>query len=109
MTQLITHEDFTSIQQVQAGTSRLFKKAAKNKKFYRVMRNQEPLGVLVPNNLWQSLIEDLEALSSPSYLKAIQASRQDPKRFTAQEVKKLLKIDWQLWVLTHSPLDLSGN
>ena len=91
-TQLITQEDFASVQQVQAGISKLFEKASAKNKFYRVMRNQEPLGVLIPDNLWQSLMEDFEALSSPNYIKSIEGSRSDKKRISAEEIKKRLKL-----------------
>ncbi|MDI6785149.1 MAG: hypothetical protein QMD92_00410 [bacterium] len=57
-------EDFASVQEAQAGITKLFTKAKNKGKFVRVMRNQEPLGVLIPNNIWESLIEDMEALSS---------------------------------------------
>lgn len=90
--QLIVEEEFTSVQQAQAGISRLFKKASKKKRFFRVMRNQEPLGVLIPNDLWLSLIEDLEALSSSAYLKAISESRKDKKRISSKEAKKRLGV-----------------
>ncbi len=90
--QLIAQEEFTSVQQAQAGITRLFKEAAKKKRFFRVMRNQKPLGVLIPDELWHSLIEDLEALSSPSYLKSITQSRKDKTRISAAKAKKKLKI-----------------
>lgn len=88
--QLITQEDFASVQQVQAGITRIFKKAKDKKKFIRVMRNQEPLGVLIPNDMWMNLIEDFEALSNPNYVKEIKQSRKDKKRYTSKEVKKLI-------------------
>ena len=68
MNQLITYEDFTSVQELQAGATKLFLTAAKNNKFYRVMRNKSPLGVLIPNNLWLSLVKNLEEI--PTYTKA---------------------------------------
>lgn len=92
MSQLISKEDFTSVQEVQAGITRLFKRASLKCKFYRVMRNKKPLGVLIPENLWTSLVEDLEALSSPYYLKTIERSRKDKKRVSAREAKKKLGI-----------------
>ena len=92
MAQLIAREDFTSIQKAQAGLTKVFKKAEKNGKFVRVMRNNEPMGVLVPNRIWESFLEDLEALSSPSYLKRIAKSRADKKTYTMEEVKKRLGI-----------------
>ena len=93
MGQLISREDFTSIQKAQAGLTRVFKKAEKDGKFVRVMRNNEPLGVLVPNNVWESYLEDLEALSSENYLKRIAKSRSDKVRYSSTQVKKMLGID----------------
>lgn len=90
--QIIALQDFTSVQKAQAGISRLFKAAASKKRFYSVMRNQEHLGVLIPKNLWESFIEDLEALSSPSYLKSIAQSRASQTRISSKDVKKRLKL-----------------
>ena len=92
MAQLITSEDFTSVQKVQAGVTKIFKKAEKNGKFVRVMRNNEPVGVLVPNRVWESLLEDLEALSSENYLKRIAKSRADKVRYSSTQVKKMFGI-----------------
>lgn len=92
MVQLIANEDFTSIQKAQAGLTKVFKKAEKEGKFVRVMRNNEPVGVLVPNRVWESFLEDLEALSSPTYIKRIAQSRADKKTYTMEEVKKRLGI-----------------
>lgn len=92
MRQLIADEDFTSIQKAQAGLSKIFKKAQKDGKFVRVLRNNEPLGVLVPNQIWESFIEDLEALSSVNYLQRIAKSRADKVRYPSAQVKKILGI-----------------
>lgn len=92
MTQLITNEDFASVQKVQAGVTRILKKAERDGKFVRVMRNNEPVGVLVPNRVWESFLEDLEAMSSESYIKRIAKSRADKKTYTMEEVKKSLGI-----------------
>ena len=93
MTQLISSEDFTSIQKAQAGLTKVFKKAEKDGKFVRVMRNNEPVGVLVPNRVWESFLEDLEASSSPNYLKRIAKSRADKIRYSSAQVKRMLGID----------------
>lgn len=93
MTQLIANEDFTSVQKVQAGVTKILKKAEKDGKFVRVMRNNEPVGVLVPNRVWESFLEDLEALSSPNYLKRIAKSRADKVRYSSAQVKRMLGID----------------
>lgn len=91
--QLIANEDFTSVQKVQAGVTKIFKKAEKDGKFVRVMRNNRPVGVLVPNQVWESFLEDLEALSSENYLKTIAKSRADKVRYSSDQVKKMLGID----------------
>lgn len=90
---LTTNEDFTSIQKAQAGLTKVFKKAEKDGKFVRVMRNNEPVGFLVPVNVWESFMEDLEAMSSENYLKRIAESRADKVRYSSTQAKKMLGID----------------
>lgn len=90
--QLINDEEFTSVQKVQAGVSKILKKAEKAGKFVRILRNNEPVGVLVPNRVWESFLEDLEALSSETYIKRIAKSRASKKRYTLEEVKEELGI-----------------
>ena len=92
MSQLINNEKFTNIQEAQAGLTRLLKKADKKSFFYRVMKNNKPLGVLIPNSLWLSFLEDLEALSSRKYLASIKKARLSKKRYSAKEVKKSLEF-----------------
>lgn len=92
MRQLLADEDFTSVQKVQAGVTKVFKKAEKDGKFIRVMRNNEPIGFLVPLKIWESFLEDLEALSSENYLKRIAKSRADKVRYSSTQVKKMLGI-----------------
>ena len=89
---ITTNEDFTSIQKAQAGLTKVFKKAERDGKFVRVMRNNAPVGFLVPTNVWESFMEDLEAMSSESYLRRIAKSRADKKTYTMEEVKKRLGI-----------------
>lgn len=90
--QLISSEDFTSVQKVQAGVTKILKKAEKNGKFVRILRNNEPVGVLVPNQIWESFLEDLEALSSENYLKRIAKSRAEKTSYTLEEVKKQIGL-----------------
>lgn len=92
MRQLIADEDFTSVQKAQAGLTKIFKEASRKGKFVRVMRNNQPLGVLVPEDIWDSFLEDLEALSSQKYLERIAKSRASKKRYTLEEVKKELGL-----------------
>lgn len=90
--QLISNEEFTSIREAQAGLAKILEKASQKGSFYRVMRNNEPLGVLLPNKTWESLVEDLEAMSSPNYLASIKKSRTSKKRYSAKQVKRTLGI-----------------
>lgn len=90
MTQLIARENFTSIQEAQAGLARVFEKAEAKKGFYRVLRNNKPLGVLIPEKVWDSFLEDLEALSSPRYLADIREARASKKSYSSDEVKRAL-------------------
>ena len=90
--QLINDEKFTNIQKAQAGLTRLFITARKQSAFYRVMKNDEPLGVLLPENMWQSITEDIEALSSPNFRERIIQARASKKRYSAEQVKQELKI-----------------
>jgi len=88
--QLINNEQFTNIQKAQSGLTRLFEKAKKDGSFFRVMKNDTSLGVLLPDDMWRSLIEDIEALSSPSYKASIQEARAGKKRYSLAEVQKSL-------------------
>ena len=93
--QFINDEKFTNVQTAQAGITNLFNKAAKGKYFYRLMKNDTPIGVLIPNDLWEDFTEELELLSSPTYLKIIQEARDDVNKnkiFSLDEVKKQLGL-----------------
>ena len=90
--QLINDEKFTNIQRAQAGLTKLFQKASKSSSFYRVLKNDQSLGVLVPEKMWSSLLEDLEAMSSPRYRDAIAKARASKKRYSSAQIKKELGI-----------------
>lgn len=93
--QLINDEKFTNVQTAQAGITKLFNQASHGNHFYRVMKNDTPLGVLIPNDLWEDLTEELELLSSPTYLKIISEARDEVKAgstLSLAEVKKQLGL-----------------
>lgn len=92
MRQLIADEKFTNIQRAQAGLTRLFEEARKTMSFFRVMKGDKPLGVLVPNEMWEDFLEDLEALSSPRYLAGIAKARKEKGGITMGQLKKKYKI-----------------
>jgi PHD/YefM family antitoxin component YafN of YafNO toxin-antitoxin module len=92
MIQLINDEKFTNIQRAQAGLTRLFLEAKKSLSFYRVMKNDKPLGVLVPEEIWQSWTEDMEALSSPGFRQKIARARSEKKRIPAEKIRKMVGL-----------------
>ena len=92
MTQLINYEKFTNIQNAQAGLTRLFINAEKTASFYRILKNDQSLGVLIPENMWKSITEDLEALSSANYRKKIDKIRKEKKLISSTVIKKQLGI-----------------
>lgn len=85
-------EEFASIQELQAGTSKLLKGAESRGSFIRVLKSSKPIGVLMPNSTFESLIEDLLALSSPSYLHNIKKARVEKKKYSSRDVKKMIGI-----------------
>lgn len=89
---LLRKERFASVQQAQAGLSKLLAQAEFRGSFVRLMRHNKPIGVILPNKTWESLLEDIAAYSSPTYLRSIAASRKGKKRYTAGQVKRLLKV-----------------
>jgi PHD/YefM family antitoxin component YafN of YafNO toxin-antitoxin module len=91
--QLIIDERFANIQKAQAGLTRLFTEAEKRGNFYTVLRNDQPLGVLVPRKMWSSLIEDLEALSSPNFRKKIARARSFKKRVKAESIRRISRLE----------------
>ena len=90
--QIINNEKFTNIQKAQGGLTKLFKSASQTGSFFRVMKNDEPLGVLIPNDFWEELTEDLEALSSPAFRNRIAAIRSEKGQISSKEAKKLLGL-----------------
>lgn len=90
--QLVNYEKFTNIQKAQAGLTRLFVDAEKTSTYYRVLKNDQSLGVLLPNSLWLSFTEDFEALSSPNYRDKIAKARKEKKLVTSSQIKKQLGV-----------------
>lgn len=89
---LFQREEFASIQEIQAGTSKLLKGAEARGSFIRVIKSSKPIGVLMPNSTFDSLTEDLLALSSPSYLTNIRKARSERVRYSSKDVKRMLGI-----------------
>lgn len=79
---LLTNQKFVSVAELQAGSARLLSLAEKSRSFYKVMKNNKPVGTLVPENVWDTLIFQLKILSSPEIVAKIkQASREKEYEF----------------------------
>lgn len=89
--QLIADERFTNIQRAQAGLTKLFEEAEKSSVFYRVMKSDKPLGVLIPNALWEEWLEDQEIMLSDNLRDRVASSRKS-ERVSVAEIKKLLGL-----------------
>ena len=85
--------------------------------FYRVMKNDKPLGVLVPNEMWDDFVEDMEAMSSPRYLASIKKLENKKEIYFRGSEKKCLDYDMNLVVydphaihdLEKLPKDIQGE
>lgn len=84
-------EDFTSIQELQAGATKLLERAGKRGAYYRVLKNNRPIGVLLPNEAWEDFLEDMEALTSVTYQRSIAIARKQ-KSIPIAKVKKMLGL-----------------
>lgn len=82
-------EKFTSVQKVQAGITKLLQSADSDGVYYRVMRNNEPLGVLLPNAVWDEFLEDIEALSSANFLNSVREARKSDVVYSSSQIKKM--------------------
>lgn len=77
--QLLTSQKIISTKHFQSQFASATREAAKDKKFYNIVRNSKSIGVFIPKEMWEDLLEDMEALSSPNYLKRIAQSRKEFK------------------------------
>lgn len=85
-------EKFTSVQKVQAGVTKLLLDADAHGAYYRVMRNNEPIGVLLSNDAWEEILEDIEALSSQSFHDSLEISRKSKALYTFDQIKDKYKL-----------------
>lgn len=75
---LLTGQKIISTRQFQSQFAAMANQAKKNHNYYNVVRNGKSVGVFMPIDQWEDLLEDLEALSSPNYLAKIKAARAEP-------------------------------
>lgn len=54
----------------------------------RILRGKATLGYFFAEDIFNDLIEDMEAMSSPNYLKSIMKARQSKKLMSLSQVEK---------------------
>jgi len=89
--QLLTAQKIISTKQFQSKFAQAVREAEKSGEYYNVVKNSKSIGVFMPKKFWESLMEDLEALSSPNYLKKIEESRKAAKNGKFVDLDDLLK------------------
>jgi PHD/YefM family antitoxin component YafN of YafNO toxin-antitoxin module len=90
--QLLSAQKIISTRQFQSQFAAMVKRAAKDKNYYSVVRNGNSVGVFVPQQMWESLIEDMEALSSPRYLADIAEAREQIKRGEILDIDEVFDV-----------------
>lgn len=79
---LLQNEGVVNIKELQKSPSRYLKGLT------RILRGKETLGYFITGAVFDDLIEDMEAMSSPNYLKSIMKARQSKKLTSLFDVAK---------------------
>ena len=77
---LLTSQKIISTRNFQSQFAKMVKNAEEQGIYYNVVKNGESIGVFLPIHFWESLLEDMEGLSSPRYLKSIREARAEFER-----------------------------
>ncbi|MBU0705919.1 type II toxin-antitoxin system Phd/YefM family antitoxin [Patescibacteria group bacterium] len=77
---LLTAQKIISTRNFQSQFAKMLKNAEKHGFYYNIVRNGESIGVFLPIHFWESLLEDMEALSSTRYLAGIAKARKEIAR-----------------------------
>jgi len=78
----IQNEKVVNIKELQKSPSRHLKNIT------RILRGNQTLGYFLDQEAFENLVEDLQAMSSRSYLTSIKSARAGKKQYTLQEVEK---------------------
>ncbi len=79
---LLQNEGVVNIKELQKSPSRYLKGLT------RILRGKETLGYFITGAVFDDLIEDMEAMSSPNYLKSIDRARGSNKSTSLSDVAK---------------------
>ena len=79
---LLKNESIINIKELQKSPSRHLQGVT------RILRGKATLGYFFAEDVFSDLIEDMEAMSSPNYLKSIMKARQNKKLTSLSQVEK---------------------
>lgn len=79
---LLKNEGMVNIKELQKSPSRHLQGVT------RILRGKTTLGYFFAENIFSDLIEDMEAMSSPNYLRSVIRARQSKKLTPLSQVKK---------------------
>lgn len=80
--QTLKNEEVVNIKELQKSPSRYLQGLT------RILRGKKTLGYFLDENTFSQLVEDMEAISSPNYLKSIQKARKSKKLISLSDVEK---------------------
>lgn len=83
----LKNEHVVNIKELQKSPSKHLKHIT------RILRGKKTLGYFLDPEALEDLIEDLEAASSPNFIKSIMKSRASKKVYTLDQVKKRYGIE----------------
>jgi len=79
-------EEVVNIKELQKSPSRYLQGLT------RILRGKKTLGYFLDEDTFSDLVEDMEAMSSPNYLKSILRARKSKKFTSLDKVKKMYGI-----------------
>ncbi len=88
---LLQAQKIISTRHFQSQFASVVKKARSEGNYYNVVRNSESVGVFIPKEMWDDLLEDMEALSSKRYFQDIQESREQHRKGQTVDLDDLLQ------------------
>ena len=87
---LLQAQKIISTRHFQSQFASMVKKARLEGSYYNVVRNSESVGVFIPKEMWEDLLEDMEAWSSKRYLRDIRESREQHRKGETVDLDDLL-------------------
>ena len=89
--QLLKAQKIISTREFQSKFAAMLKKAKENGCYYNVVKHSTSVGIFMPTDMWENLLEDFEALQSPRYLASIRESREQVRRGELVDIEEVFR------------------